>query len=47
MLSSFDLISSDNGRLTLRNDISLNYLRHIKNEVVLETVISSIDDQIS
>ena len=44
MSSSFDLISSDNGRLILRND-SLNYLRQIKNEVVLVTVISSTDEQ--
>ena len=44
MLSSFDLISSDNFRLTLRN-VSLNYVRQIKNEIVLVTVISSTDDQ--
>ena len=35
---------SDGGRLALRND-ALNYLRQIKDEVVLVTVISSTDDQ--
>lgn len=40
----FDLISSEGGRLTLRND-SLNFLNQIKDEVVLVTLISSTDDQ--
>jgi hypothetical protein len=44
MSSSLDLIISDGGRLALKND-ALNYLRQIKNEVVLVTVISSTDDQ--
>ena len=44
MSSSLDLITSDGGRLALRND-ALNYLRQIKDEVVLVTVISSTDDQ--
>jgi hypothetical protein len=43
-MSMFDLISSEGGRLTLRND-SLNFLNQIKEEVVLVTLISSTDDQ--
>lgn len=43
-MSMFDLISSEGGRLTLRND-SLNFLNQIKDEVVLVTLISSTDDQ--
>ena len=43
-MSMFDLISSEGGRLVLRND-SLNYLSQLKEEVVLVTLISSTDDQ--
>ena len=42
-MSMLDLISSEGGRLILRND-SLNYLNKIKEEVVLVTLISSTDD---
>lgn len=44
MSRSFDLISTEGGRLSLRID-ALNFLSQIKEEVVLVTLISSTDDQ--
>ena len=43
-MSMFDLISSEGNRLILRND-SINFLRQIRQEVVIVTIISSTDDQ--
>ena len=44
MSRTFDLISDEGGRLSLRND-GLNFLSQIKEEVVLVTILSSTDDQ--